>query len=40
MTNVPLYNTIVKKMANDLKVHDLHQMPCFINTMGFVEGIS
>jgi hypothetical protein len=38
MTNVPLYNEIVKKIVNDTKTNDLQQMPCFINTMGFVEG--
>jgi hypothetical protein len=38
MTNVPFYYEIVKKIVNDLKALDSHQMPCFINTMGFVEG--
>ncbi|XP_026805972.1 polynucleotide 5'-hydroxyl-kinase nol9 [Rhopalosiphum maidis] len=38
MTNIPLYNEIVKKIVNDTKTNDLHQIPCFINTMGFVEG--
>lgn len=39
MTNVPLYNEIVEKIVNDIKTNDLDHMPCFINTMGFVEGI-
>lgn len=39
MTNVPLYNEIVKKIVNDIKTNDLDKIPCFINTMGFVEGI-
>lgn len=38
MTNVPLYNEIIEHIVNDIKISNLHQMPCFINTMGFVEG--
>lgn len=39
MTNVPLYIKIVEKLVNDIKTNDLLScMPCFINTMGFVEG--
>jgi len=38
MTNVPLYNEIVKKIINDTNTDELQLMPCFINTMGFVEG--
>lgn len=39
MTNVPLYSKIVQKIVNDIKTNDLGKIPCFINTMGFVEGI-
>jgi len=38
MTNVPLYNKIVKKIVDDTNTDELRLMPCFINTMGFVEG--
>lgn len=38
MTNVECYNDIVDKLVNDVKTNDLLQMPCFVNTMGFVEG--
>lgn len=38
MTNVPLYNEIVKKIIDDTNTDELQLMPCFINTMGFVEG--
>jgi len=38
MNNVPLYNEIVEKIVNDIKTNDLEKMPCFINTMGFVQG--
>lgn len=38
MTNVPLYNEIVKKIVDDTNTDELRLMPCFINTMGFVEG--
>ncbi|KAL4096960.1 hypothetical protein QTP88_021824 [Uroleucon formosanum] len=38
MTNIPLYNDIVKKIINDTNTDELQLMPCFINTMGFVEG--
>lgn len=38
MTNVTLYNKIVKQIVNDIDTSDLPKIPCFINTMGFVEG--
>jgi len=38
MTNVPLYNEMVKKLVDDTNTDELQLMPCFINTMGFVEG--
>lgn len=38
MDNIPHYNEIVEKIVNDMKTNNLHQLPCFINTMGFVEG--
>lgn len=38
MTNIPLYINIVQKLVNDIKTDGLDHMPCFINTMGFVEG--
>lgn len=36
--NIPLYNKMVKKILNDIENIGLHHIPCFINTMGFVEG--
>lgn len=39
MTNVLLYNEIVSKIVDDIVTSELNQIPCFINTMGFVEGI-
>lgn len=39
MTNIPLYIEIIEKLINDIKTNDsLFHIPCFINTMGFVEG--
>lgn len=39
MTDVPLYNRIVEQIVDDINNSDLVQVPCFINTMGFVEGM-
>jgi len=38
MTNVLLYNQIVEKIIQDIKTNCLNKLPCFINTMGFVDG--
>jgi len=38
MTNVTLYNKIVEQIVNDIETDNSLQIPCFINTMGFVEG--
>lgn len=38
MTNVCIYMEIVRKIVDDIKTENLNQIPCLINTMGFVEG--
>ncbi|VVC41652.1 Hypothetical protein CINCED_3A010548 [Cinara cedri] len=37
-SNIPLYHKIVKIIVKDIENIDLNCIPCFINTMGFVEG--
>jgi len=38
MTNVARYMKIVEQIVIDIETDDLLEMPCFVNTMGFVEG--
>jgi len=38
MTNITLYDKIVKQIVNDTETDELSKIPCFMNTMGFVEG--